>query len=131
MTEISGELCLTLDTLLEADFFGRTQTLTLEQAEQRLLAALERRAQGRRGELSTAINEIERRAEYKLYFSTLSYRSVAYDAAGLTATLVRLYTDADCRILDAHMALMRSMILNEDEPNIQPLLEVLADLKSK
>jgi hypothetical protein len=129
MLDIDVEVCRSLDVILEADFLGRAQSLTLEKAEQRLHMALGRHAAGRRGELRTAINEIERRADDDLYLSSLSYRSVAYDAAGLTATMVRMFADSECKIIDAHLALMRSMIVNAPEPDVQPLFEVLDELK--
>lgn len=120
---------LDVDTLLEADFLGRAQTLTLEDAERRLKNSVQARVQGRRGEDRKGANELELAAERGLWFSILGYRSVAYDAAGLTATLVRMFADSAHKIVDAHKLLMHSMIRGDDEPDIAPLLSVLNEFR--
>lgn len=125
---IDSEISAALDVLLEADFLGRAQSLTLEEAEARLLRSIRRRAENRMPGNLKAINEIEQRALNSLALTPLSYRSVAYDAAGLTATLVRMYAGSEYEIVEAHMALMRSMILNAPEPDIGPLRLVMAKL---
>lgn len=109
-----------LDALLEADFLGRAQTLTLEQAELRLHRALmsHREASGNR----------DKDPQVSAYLDTLGYRSIAYDAAGLTATMVRTFANCEYEIVGAHMQLMRSMVAGEYEPCVQPLFEVLRQL---
>lgn len=117
MYELDGEP--TLDVVLQADFLGRAQSLSLEEAEARLVRSLEARSTGIMdpGDHQTLI-----------YWQRLGYRAVAYDAAGLTATLVRMYAGSEHEIVDAHMALMRSMIVNAPEPDIGPLRLVMAKL---
>lgn len=112
-----------IDTVLEADFLGRAQTLTLELAEHRLTRSLKNRSDalaGNHGDPQLAD-----------YWRTMGYRSVAYDAAGLTATMVRMFADSEHDIVGAHMRLMRSMIVDAPEPNVGPLLAVLAELRSQ
>jgi hypothetical protein len=128
--KIDGHLCRHLDLILEADFLGRGQNLTLGQAEARLMAAIVKREGGMRGEnvLSSAHHDPQWERQH---WRETGYRSVAYDAAGLTTTMLREFPDSGYKIIGAHMALMRSMIVNVPVPDIEPLWQTLRELSAE
>jgi hypothetical protein len=120
VTTVDTKLLTRIETILQADFLGRAQTLSIEEAEQRLVRSLSKRQQ--------ALTNPDRDAQVNAYWKDMGCRSVAYDAAGLTATMVRMYADCEYEIVEAHMRLMRSMILNARELDVAPLRSVLAEL---
>lgn len=120
MYEIDADVARRIDVILEADFLGRAQSLSPEEAQRRLEGSLRNRKQALEGKGGDP--------QLRMYWEQMGYRSVAYDAAGLTATLVRMYAGSEYELLQAHMHLMRSMITNDDEPNVGPLWTVMSDL---
>lgn len=115
-----------IEMVLEADFLGRLQTLTLDEAELRLLRSLRKR------EAALASPEDDQEPGLVIgYWKEMGYRSVAYDAAGLTTTMAREFPEQEYAILPAHMELMRSMLDNAEHPNVNPLFELLTELKNE